>query len=70
MRIYNLAKHDFLLSLVNKQKHFTTANTSSSKKFKNLNDIFFLKIYFATLYFALTIVFDQFVITKINHVIW
>ena len=72
MRLYNLQtfpKHDFLLSLKNKQKYITTANTRSYKKFKNLNGIFFLEIYFATLYFALRIVFDQFVITKKNHVI-
>ena len=64
MQLYNLQtfpKHDFLLSLKNKQKYITTANTRS---YKNLNGIFFLEIYFATLYFALTIVFDQFVITK------
>ena len=72
MRFYNLRtfpKHDFLLSLKNKQKHFTTANTSSSKKLKDLNGINFLVTNFATLYFALTIVFDQFVVTKNNHVI-
>ena len=73
MRLYNLRtfpKHDFLLSLKKKQKHFTTANTSSSKKIKNLNGIFFLVINFATLYFALKLVFDQFVVTKNNQVIW
>ena len=64
MRLFNLQtfpEHDFLLSLKNKQKHFTKANTSSQK---NLNGIFFLEINFATLYFALTIVFYQFVVTK------
>ena len=70
MRIQTFPKHDFLLSLKNKQKHFTTANTSSSKKFKNLNGIFFIVINLTTLYFALTIVFDQFVVTKNNHVLW
>ena len=67
MRLYNLqtfSKHDFLLSFKNKQKHITTAFTLSYKKFKNLNGIFFLVINFATLYFALTIVFYQFVVTK------
>ena len=43
---------------------------SSSKKIKNLHDIFFLVVKLATLYFALTIVFDQFEVTKNNHVIW
>ena len=56
--------------LKNKQKHFTIANTNSSKKSKNLNGIFFLVINCATLYFALTTVFDQFVVTKNNQVIW
>ena len=61
-----------MLSLKNKQKHFTTPNTGSSKKFKNLNGIFFLVIYFATLnfndftdfYFATLYVFDQFVVIE------
>ena len=73
MQLYNLQtfpKHDFLLSLKNKQKHITTANTLSYKKFKNLNNIFFLVIKFATLYFALTNVFDQFLVTKNSHVNW
>ena len=72
MRLYNLQifpKHDILLSLKNKQKHFTTANTNSKKKFKNLYGIFFLIINFFTLYFALIFVFDQFVVTKNTHVI-
>ena len=67
MRLYNLQKfpkHDYLLSLKNKQKYITTTNTRSYKKLKNLNGIFFLEINFATLYFALTIVFYQFVVTK------
>ena len=67
MRLCNLQtfpKHDYVLSLKNKQKFITTANTRSYKKFKNLNGIFFLEINFVTLYFALTIVFDQFVVTK------
>ena len=72
MRLYSLQtfpKHDFLLSLKNKQKHITTAFTLAYKKLKNLNGIFFLVINFVTLYFALKIVFDQFVVTKNNYVI-
>ena len=71
MRLYNLQtfpKHDFMLSLKNKQLTFTTANTNSLKKFKNLNGIFFLIVNFATLYFAVTFVFDQFVVTKNSYV--
>ena len=73
MRLYNLQKfpkHEFLLSLKNKQKYFTSASTSSSKKIKSLNHIFFLIINFATLYFALKFVLDQFVVTENNFVIW
>ena len=69
MRLYHLQifpKQNFLLLLKNKQNNLLSQTQVLRK---NLNGIFFLVINFATLCFTLTIVFDQLVVTKNNHVI-
>ena len=70
MRLYNLqtfTKHGFLLSLKNNKNIFLPTTQVLQKKSKNLNGILFLVNNFDTLYFDLTIVFGQLVVTKNNH---